>query len=82
MASKTRVLSGGYDDNVVVDAIGIDDIDVLLLIVDKELSFVVVVVVVEDTSSANDDVYKDKGGGEADNVVTAGRSIETSIECV
>lgn len=79
MASKTRVLSGGYDDNVVVDAIGIDDGDVLLLNVDKELSFVVVVVV-EDTSSANDDVYKDKGGGEADNVVTAGRSIETSIE--
>ena len=45
MASKTRVLSGEYDDNVVVDAIGIDDdSDVLLLIVDKELSSVVVVV--------------------------------------
>ena len=44
MASKTRVLSGGYDDNVVVDAIGIDDGDVLLLIVDKELLSSVVVV--------------------------------------
>jgi len=45
MASKTRV-SGEYDDNVVVvDAIGIDDdSDVLMLIVDKELSSVVVVV--------------------------------------
>ena len=44
MASKTRV-SGEYDDNVVVDAIGIDDSDVLLLIVDKELLSSVVVVV-------------------------------------